>query len=122
MKRIQIIFLFLAVLTVLSVIPDQKDHNYYSEYDTRFTCGLKYDFTLLNFGHELKKSKNQEEVSSSIFHNAVTNSSQQLFVKNISSSPFYPALAKSFFQNDKNDIKIINRNTLIPPRAPPSHS
>ena len=122
MKRIQIIFLFLTAVTVLSVIPGSGDPNYYSEYDTRFTCGLKYDFTLLDIGHDLKNSKNQEELSSFILNNAVTNGSNQIFVKDISRSIFDPANENRYSPGYRSDINIFNPDSLIPSRAPPSLS
>ena len=122
MKRIQIIFLILTAVTVLSVIQGNEEQNYYSEYDTRFTCGLKYDFTLLDIGHELKNSKNQEEISSFIIQNAVTNSPNQLFVKEITHSFFDPSIETRYSSGYRNDFVNFNPDSLIPSRAPPSLS
>ncbi len=122
MKRIQIIFLFLIALTVLSVISDREDSNYYSEYNTRFTCGLKYDFKLLHIGHELKKSNNQKELSAYTVLNAVTTGSQQNIVKHSSNYLFDLPLAKRELTEYRNEFEIFNLKTLIPSRAPPSFS
>ena len=122
MKRIQIIFLILTAVTVLSVINGSEDANFYSEYDTRFTCGVKYDFTLLHIGHEIKNSKNQEEVSSFIIHNAVTNSSNQVFAKEIVHSFIDPSIETRYSSGYRNDFVNFNPDSLIPSRAPPSLS
>ncbi len=122
MKRIQIIFLFLIALTVLSVISDREDSNYYSEYNTRFTCGLKYDFTLLHIGHELKQSNNQKELSAYTVLNAATTGSQQNIVKHSSNYLFDLPPAKRDLTEYRNEFEIFNLKTLIPSRAPPSFS
>jgi hypothetical protein len=122
MKRIQIIFLFLIALTTLSVVSDREDTNYYSEYDTRFTCGLKYDFGLLEISHELKRDTSKEELSIFTIQNAVITSNQQKIVKNISRQIFQPASGKTFYRFKLNNLNNQTQQSLFPSRAPPLYS
>ncbi len=122
MKRIQIIFLFLITLTILSVVSNREDTNYYSEYDTRFTCGLKYDFELLEISHELKRDTGKEELSIFTIQNAVITGTQQKIIKNISRQIFRPANGKTFYGLKLFNLENHNQKSLFPSRAPPFYS
>jgi len=122
MKRIQIIFLFLITLTILSVVSNREDTNYYSEYDTRFTCGLKYDFELLEISHELKRDTGKEELSIFTIQNAVITGTQQKIIKNISRQIFQPANGKTFYSLKLFNLENLNQKSLFPSRAPPFYS
>ena len=122
MKRIQIIFLLLVTLSVLSILSGQEDANYYSEYDTRFTCGLKYDFELLEITHELKKDPGHEEISIISIQNAVVTGTQQKIIKNISGKFFQPTGKKTFYSFNLYYFNSQNQKSLLPSRAPPLYS
>jgi len=122
MKRIQIIFLFLITLTILSVVSNREDTNYYSEYDTRFTCGLNYDFELLEISHELKRDTGKEELSIFTIQNAAITGNQQKIIKNISRQIFQPANGKTFYSLKLFNLENQNQKSLFPSRAPPFYS
>lgn len=122
MKRIQIIFLLLITLSVLSLVSDREDTNYYSEYDTRFTCGLKYDFELLEISYELKKDTGEEELSIFTIQNAVITGNQQKIIKNISLEFYQPPVKKTFYSIKFYDLYDHNQKSLLPSRAPPLYS
>ena len=122
MKRIQIIFLFLITLTILSVVSNREDNNYYSEYDTRFTCGLNYDFELLEISHELKRDTGKEELSIFTIQNVVITGTHQKIIKNISRQIFQPANGKTFYSLILFNLKNQNQKSLFPSRAPPFYS
>lgn len=123
MKRIQIIFLLLIILTVLSVISDREDSGYYSEYDTRFTCSLlKYDFELLDITQELKPENRQKEISHYTFQNVLnTNDHQKTFKKAaVLKHRLFPV--KLFYSDTQNQFIDLNQKVLFPSRAPPCYS
>jgi len=122
MKRIQIIFLFLIILTVLTVLTNREDSNYYSEYDTRFTCGIKYDFGLLEIVHELKQDSSQKELSLYSIQNAVTTNNPQKIVKNLSVRNNNIPTLKTFYTTPQNNLTALNQAGLSPSRAPPLYS
>ena len=122
MKRIQIIFLFLITLTILSVVSNREDTNYYSEYDTRFTCGLKYDFELLEIPHELKRDTGKEELSIFTIQNAVITGTQQKIIKNISRQIFQPANGKTYYSLKLFNLENLYQKSLFPSRASPFYS
>jgi len=122
MKRIQIIFLLITTITFISVLSGREDTNYYSEYDTRFTCGLKYDFELLEISHELKKDSSQEKISIFSAQNAVITGNQQKFIKNISEHFLQPSNEKTFYSFKLFDHNNQNQNSEPPSRAPPLYS
>lgn len=123
MKRIQIIFLLLITLTVLSVLSGREDSGYYSEYDTRFTCSLlKYDFKLLDITQELKPENSQKELSQYTFQNVINTNDHQKTLKKVAGIKHRLFPVKLFYSDTQNQFIDLNQNVLFPSRAPPFYS
>ncbi len=123
MKRIQIIFLFFIALTILSVVSDRGDSNYYSEYDTRFSCGLKYDFNILEIvKHKLNQENSREELTLADIQNGLITNDHQTQIKKVSGiTEELPRLKKSFTTSQQS-FTDSNQNDSSPSRAPPAYS
>ena len=122
MKRIQIIFLVLVAITLLSVISSREDSNYYSEYNTRFTCGLKYDFELFDFSQEFKNKSSHEEITIFSIQNAVVTNNIQKPVNNLPSQFRNTSRVNKFFSINHDNLYNQTQKSLLPSRAPPFYS
>ena len=123
MKRIQIIFLLLLALTVLSLVSGGEDSNYYSEYDTRFSCGLKYDINLIEIvDHKLNQQNSREELTSRIIQNGINTHSQKIQFKNTPGISWEIPLAPNYYSTSNTNFTSLTQDDLSPSRAPPVHS
>ena len=122
MKRIQIIFALLAVVTVLSVISGGEQNNYYSEYDSRFLCSLKADFEIFDFSEEVDRTKPENELSSIATFTAYNTNSKIDFGNNMPASLLFPDSKKTFSGIFKTSSKKQFLKRSSSPRSPPFHS
>lgn len=122
MKRIQIIFILLISLTVLSVITGKKNP-YYSEYDSRFICSLKFDLDLFDYiSEEMNRGESSNEISSVTTGAGHNTHSRIELGKNSSFAVLLPLLASQFFNSAENIYKKTSREHSTGPRAPPIFS